>query len=642
MMNILDTQDNLKNFSQEQLLQEMQNPSGNAPQFLVLSELTRRKRVRDSHALQQSKQGETTVAQDAIAASGAPQAGIMGMAKAMAPNSAVGQNTGIGQLPPKQQGGGPKAGYAEGGEVEGGFLEKLRRLFDLNVGREGSIGPQRPLSWENFQASGLSWEEYTKKYGAPKEPLVDPHFRTLMSDLGPAEPYVPEQLKPALKPPLEGAGDAPYIPNASGETLTQLLQSMGAGSPTDHQYTPSGDVLGTLALSTFDEPQTPAQMEAAFLKQRVEAAEKDNYTMDLSRFRTGNSGVDIVDQWAAKKNLDPNQKNTDLNLGARSPTDSQYEQVPRYMGISKFPVDRGRGIGSDEYSPRPVDVSDDSSEVSQSVPPVDFEDSVAGTLSRGAAAGDRELYDMMRRGYGPDNQPADEAGGSLLDGIMDFFSDDGEDLNRDEFLDKYGPHRRGSEANHETGTPTPVPTIDPVTIDPATTDPRKVATTTPSATSGRSGAESGAAGMLSELDKTRERDKWLALARMGFTMMSTNSEHFADALGAGGLAGLDSLEESNLRYQDAVDAMRANEAKMRLAEMKASGSGSGSSSGGLPAGITPKLAGEFLDEASKRYHAALKEGGWSDDDMKALREEWIFWKKVLGVGIPMSDAPPEE
>ena len=51
-MNILDVQDNLKNFSEKQLINEMQMPSGNAPQFLVLSEITRRKRMRDQMNMQ--------------------------------------------------------------------------------------------------------------------------------------------------------------------------------------------------------------------------------------------------------------------------------------------------------------------------------------------------------------------------------------------------------------------------------------------------------------------------------------------------------------------------------------------------------------------------------------------------------------
>ena len=44
-MNIIELQDNLKNFSQDQLIKEMQMPSGQVPQFLVLGELDRRKKM---------------------------------------------------------------------------------------------------------------------------------------------------------------------------------------------------------------------------------------------------------------------------------------------------------------------------------------------------------------------------------------------------------------------------------------------------------------------------------------------------------------------------------------------------------------------------------------------------------------------
>ena len=49
-MNILQIQDDLKNFSEQQLINEMQRPSGNAPQYLVLSEINRRrKRVKSDY-----------------------------------------------------------------------------------------------------------------------------------------------------------------------------------------------------------------------------------------------------------------------------------------------------------------------------------------------------------------------------------------------------------------------------------------------------------------------------------------------------------------------------------------------------------------------------------------------------------------
>ena len=97
-MNIIDIQDSLKNFSENQLIKEMQIPSGNAPQFLVLSEIQRRKRVRDDFSKRQAAQ-EPTVAEEAVAAAGVPMQGIAGMSEAMAPQSAVSE--GIGTIMPQ-------------------------------------------------------------------------------------------------------------------------------------------------------------------------------------------------------------------------------------------------------------------------------------------------------------------------------------------------------------------------------------------------------------------------------------------------------------------------------------------------------------------------------------------------------------
>ena len=90
-MNIIDIQDSLKNFSEQQLVSEMQRPSGTAPQFLVLSEIQRRKRVRDDFAKREAA-NQPTVAQEAVAAAGVPQSGIMGMREAMNPKRTMVQN----------------------------------------------------------------------------------------------------------------------------------------------------------------------------------------------------------------------------------------------------------------------------------------------------------------------------------------------------------------------------------------------------------------------------------------------------------------------------------------------------------------------------------------------------------------------
>ena len=84
-MNILDQQDKLKGLSEQQLVSEMQMPSGQMPQYLVLSEITRRKSMRDEMAAREQQGPQSTVAEEAVAAAGMPQQGLGRMAMAMAP-----------------------------------------------------------------------------------------------------------------------------------------------------------------------------------------------------------------------------------------------------------------------------------------------------------------------------------------------------------------------------------------------------------------------------------------------------------------------------------------------------------------------------------------------------------------------------
>ena len=92
-MNIIELQDNLKDFPDRVLMKEMQSPSGNMPQFLVLSELTRRKRMREDYKRQEAA-NMPTVAEEVMTAAGAPQEGLTAIARNMAPNSSIAQNTG--------------------------------------------------------------------------------------------------------------------------------------------------------------------------------------------------------------------------------------------------------------------------------------------------------------------------------------------------------------------------------------------------------------------------------------------------------------------------------------------------------------------------------------------------------------------
>jgi|TARA_R110000822_G_scaffold9146_5_gene35706 hypothetical protein len=120
MLNMIDTQDKLKNFSEDQLIQEMQRPSGSAPQFMVLGEIDRRKRMR-ADAQRQEGLMQPTVAQESVNGAGVPQQGIAGIAQSLAPQTDMTQNTGVGSVQEPTR-------MAEGGALSAGTMSAIAQL----------------------------------------------------------------------------------------------------------------------------------------------------------------------------------------------------------------------------------------------------------------------------------------------------------------------------------------------------------------------------------------------------------------------------------------------------------------------------------------------------------------------------------
>ena len=160
MMNLLQVQDDLKNFSQDQLVKEMQQPTGSTPQFLVLAELNRRKRVKGDYEARQS-QNQPTVAQEAIASAGVPQEGMMGMPEAMAPQSAVSEGVGT-SAPMKMASGGlmqfgNEIRESMGQEIDpylDGVQQEAEQKFNIDLDNQTGLmqmpGPRIPMLPQPF------------------------------------------------------------------------------------------------------------------------------------------------------------------------------------------------------------------------------------------------------------------------------------------------------------------------------------------------------------------------------------------------------------------------------------------------------------------------------------------------------------
>jgi hypothetical protein len=144
MMNLVQLQEQLKDFSPQQLAKEMQMPTGNVPQYLVLGELQRRKRMEASAMQEQAQQNQTTVAQDVVSAAGVPQGGIAGMAQALAPQTDMGQNTGQAPVP----------------QMAGGGVIKAQEGVYLGTDRLTSVLETDPAVRVMANRMGMSVQEY--------------------------------------------------------------------------------------------------------------------------------------------------------------------------------------------------------------------------------------------------------------------------------------------------------------------------------------------------------------------------------------------------------------------------------------------------------------------------------------------------
>jgi hypothetical protein len=155
-MNIISLQERLKDFSEQQLVSEMQMPSGQVPQFLLLTELNRRKRMMDQHQADMAQGDQQTVAQDLLAAAGLPAAQAGHMAATMAPQTDMMGNTGA-QMAPQPQAPEPATPMTgaplmmrEGGIValqEGGYIPPAyrRRPPPMPTGEDELFSLTSPL-----------------------------------------------------------------------------------------------------------------------------------------------------------------------------------------------------------------------------------------------------------------------------------------------------------------------------------------------------------------------------------------------------------------------------------------------------------------------------------------------------------------
>lgn len=495
MMNLFKLSEQLKDLSKDQLVREMKAPSGTVPQFLVMSELQRRTRM-EREAMTAEPAAQTTVAQDTVAAAGAPQGGLAQMAQALAPKTDMTENSGIAAMAPQM----PAQRMQEGGRVGGPrtaeerFLAALHRNDYLageelsglqanltDVPRYRGYEPGMGLEATGLHNIGTALARGIRRLrgGEPVSDLdqraseLERYLRTLR--------IMRESLPPgedSLTTPRD-VGDVPRIPP---------VQRMQVGGEVEGPNT-----ARLRSLIDLQRALEEARVQTDVNRQRILRAGREDEPriadVEPLRIRLPEGGRDItpVDEFSG---LPPSM--TEPGIGGVEPFVSDVEVAPT----------GGSSTRRDTRSPAPVYTEMDLESVSPG--------------SRISRPGSRNEYPM----YTEEDLEAVSPGSG---GVRE---------------DSRGPRPMRPVMR-------PGPTFDMEDIaetfeEEALADDRARVTepATPE-TEDAPGGPGGGAGGGTDLDRLYEQDRWLSLARFGLGLMSSREPTLGGAIGEAGANALD-------------------------------------------------------------------------------------------------------
>jgi len=483
-MNILQIQDDLKNFSEEQLVNEMRRPSGTAPQYLVLSEMNRRQRVKSDYQAAQASD-PSTVAEEAVASAGVPASGIMGMAQAMAPKSESSLSA------PKP----PAMMMREGGVVnaqQGTYFPSTPELYGIYgqesgfgknlMGSSGEVGPYQIMPTTALMpgygmlklfpeisaqiGKGKKYETAEQAYADNKEKIDS----VLMSGEK-TEPFVKSYLDTAQK-------------NLGGDRNLALLaynQGIGGtkgfkGNPLDTDY-----VSGVKSnIPMYDERAIKPNLLTQMMTSTGEAATKDQKKDEPNFFEKyilgekfggtganpfydlilGDKGKAIADEYVEniqKQNIEDEQE----KMGS---------EIPKSV-LDKVTAEEKKFLTTTPLF---------------SAPTIEFDKDDPANISEERSTGDP--VDDAASLYAQDKKDAEEAA-----------------------------------AKKKAADAAKTPTLDEQLV-----------------------------AMQKDLAKSREQDKYLALAQAGLAIMASDKPTLGQAIGEGAGVGLQAYRDAQERYQEGV------------------------------------------------------------------------------------------
>jgi len=551
MLNMIDTQDKLKNFSENQLIQEMQMPSGSAPQFMVLGEIERRKRMR-ADAQKQEGLMQPTVAQEAVNGAGVPQQGLAGIAQSLAPQTNMAQNTGVGSVQEPVR-------MADGGPLSAGTMSAIAQLkvAQPSIYAQVKDDPEElKLAAEYFLNIAQDAETTTLEgMAAPREnDLLKRMFRD------PTQGMIKDQQK---------LDDAEF---GSGYALDQRSKSLSnsRGLPADSGIFSEGEPVEYVSGTSGP---TPGGIIGESMFEMPALPETDETTRPYFPIAPQFDGVQLPSA--------VNQRKTSSGFGENPMPAPDQELAPDVSALTDEQARRLYLSGRDyEESDAPaiVDMLNREREFKQSDTTVPRE-KIYDLGPRG-----RLKYEMdgaspiekYREFNAVSNRLAKEA-------IADEEAKEGATFAAQDAVSdsKYSPPVVRSGLDMTTGDPLQVPAggiselMPPKSAEQIAKDAERIAARiagggTKTGGGGGTGSGSDKKSGIVAAKNGMDQDKWLALAQAGLTLMSTGD------FGKAGIAGLGALRQTKAddMAERKLDAdLMLREAQLAAANRKGSGSG---------------------------------------------------------------------
>ena len=572
----------------------MQRPSGNAPQYLVLSEINRRKRVKSD--FEANKAADTnTVAEEAVASAGVPMEGMRGMAEAMAPKS---ESSLVAQPQGMRTGGLMNFGREINREISedvSPFLDEVANMaenrFNIKLdSMENQLAQMRPMideASDTMPQPAVMDRQLLFGGNQPSRNTSIPFARlsgiSRLSGLG-------GKGRSSAIPFNEGgvinAFSGKYF-DSTGRPTNELLNAMilqeSGGNPKARgsldevglgQIRPTTAIMPGYGVQSLF-PELANQVGKGKKYATAQEAYLDNKEMVDSKLEEGGTSRKFMSDL-----LTGFRKNTDTDAGAISafnvgmgglknlsnPADFKYfTEVTEKMKTKQYD---GRPIKSGPFSAEAGTLDDGNKELNAAQKraakrgggaggPDSFSDlftskvsGATGQMKRGDAFGinpiieeDQSLKNKSRAEKRAIQKQREEQLRNYdfkNEGAIDIYSEGDFDIPTDEEAKKFFDDRGVVQKTTEKPAPTkPDDTGKALTLDEQL------------------------ASMQEDLKKSRNQHKWLAIAQAGLSIMASDKPTLGGAIGEGASVGLQAYRDAQERYNEGIIDVLNARAKLK-------------------------------------------------------------------------------